>query len=109
MTVHPSHGAKSAFSSKSVTAEAVAEIGQQLGGVEAKAVFFFTSHHHDGSTIGSALRKQFAGAQVIGCTTAGEFTSRATGTGGISAFALGKDKVVRCAAALARCERGVEA
>ena len=48
-------------------------------------------------------------AQVIGCTTAGEFTEQSSGTGSVSLLALGKGKVARAAAALARFDGDVAA
>jgi hypothetical protein len=87
------------------TAVACAEIVAQLDGMKPNAIVFFSAPEHDGSTVARRLRASFPTAQVIGCTTAGEFTERGTHNGGISGLALG-DKIAKCAARLVRYEGG---
>jgi hypothetical protein len=91
------------------TADAIGDLIRQFGAIKPVAVIFFASHHHDGTRISAALREWAHGAEVVGCTTAGEFSETAYGTGGIAALALGAGKIKRCAAALATFDDGVEA
>jgi hypothetical protein len=72
------------------------------------AVLFFNSVDHDGTAIAAAIEARHPDAHVIGCTTAGEFTERGTGTGGISAIALPRTKTASVASALARFDDGVD-
>jgi len=89
--------------------EAVAKaLVAQLQGLDAKAIVFFCSHQHDGAAISGLLRKQFPQAEVIGCTTAGEFTHQATHTGAVSALGLGGAKVKRAVGALANFAGSVD-
>ncbi|HEY4012363.1 MAG TPA: FIST N-terminal domain-containing protein [Polyangiaceae bacterium] len=87
--------------------EAVADLARQLGGVDASAVLTFFDHRRDGAAIVGGLRDHFPLAEVIGCTTVGEFTERSYGTGGAVAVALSRHKVSRAASALASYEGGV--
>lgn len=98
----------SAITDRRDPAGAVRHLIEQFGDAAPCAVVFFCSHHHDGAVLSSALREQYPDAEVIGCTTAGEFTDRWGGKGGVSALALGAGKVRACAAALARFEDDVE-
>ena len=87
-------------------AEAAGHLAGQLAGADPRVVLFFCSAAHDGAAISAALRERFPRAEVVGCTTAGEFTERARGEQGVSAMALGADRVTACAAALARTDGG---
>jgi hypothetical protein len=78
---------------------AVKELTERWTGTPV-AVTFFSSHLHDGAAISRALQARFPSAQVIGCTTAGEFTQRTHGVSGVSALALGEGTAVRASAAL---------
>ena len=80
----------------------MAELLAQLSGMDPAVVVFFASHHHDGATIARRFKEQFPKAQVIGCTTAGEFSERGTMNGGITALALSSGKVRNAAATLVR-------
>jgi hypothetical protein len=71
-----------------------------LGGRTASVVIYFASAGYDPAEIAGPLSRQFPGAAVIGCSTAGEFTEATTGTGGISAVALPEGMIARTAAAL---------
>jgi hypothetical protein len=104
-----SKGIRSIVSHNHDTAMASAELVAQLEGLEPNVIVFFASHHHDGAAIARSLRDRFGGAQVIGCTTAGEFTERANLSGGVTGLALTREKVRRCAARLVRyADGGVE-
>src|SRR4051812_22507253 len=83
------------------TDAALAELEASLPIQDAVAVFFFCSANHDGVAINNKLKALAPGAEVIGATTAGEFTHDAYSQGGVSVMALGASKVKRCAAALA--------
>jgi hypothetical protein len=58
--------------------------------------------------IAAALERRFPGVPVIGCSTAGEFTERGSGTGGVCAAALPRQIVRRHGLALADFTGGVE-
>lgn len=51
---------------------AVAELHAAIGGPDAGLVLFFCSSHYELSIIGAEVNRLFAGATVVGCTTAGE-------------------------------------
>jgi hypothetical protein len=87
---------------------AARELIAQLDGLTPVAIAFFTSHRHDGLAISRHLMSAFPGAAVIGCSTAGELTQEVSTTGSTSLLALGRGKVCRAKAALARFEAGVE-
>ena len=95
-----------AHSGKEDTAAALAELAPNLAIKDAVAVFFFCSSNHDGSAINAKLAELAPGAQILGATTAGEFTHEAYSQGGVSVMALGKSKVKRCKAALAQHGQG---
>jgi hypothetical protein len=103
-----SSGLKSAVSSKSKTNEALDELAQAFAGLSPRAIVFFAGQGHDGSVLARGLRTRFPAAEVIGCTTAGEFTQERTLVGGVTALALGAGKLRRCAGALADFSGGVE-
>ncbi len=98
---------RSAFSQRSDAAAAADDLAGQIAGVRPTAIVFFASHRHDGALLSGELRRRFPEAQVIGCTTAGEFTDAARGNGGVSMLALSSAKARRAAAALARFDGGV--
>jgi hypothetical protein len=92
-------------SDKRDTPEAIRELLAGIAGSEPVAVLFFCSANHDGVAIERAL-KQFAPmAEVIGCTTGGEFTDHSYSQGGVSLIALSHAKVLRCAADLAEYDK----
>jgi hypothetical protein len=93
-------------SDKRDTAEALRDLKAGLVGAEPIALFFFCSANHDGLQIERELKALAPLAEVIGCTTSGEFTDRAYTSGGVSVLALSHAKVLRCAAALAEYDKG---
>jgi hypothetical protein len=103
-----------AQSAKPDTAEALAELRPELLDIDPVVVLFFCSANHDGLRIQTELKRLAPGAQVMGCTTSGEFTDMLmTGTptppdtkGGVVIVALSSAKVRRCATALAEYDRG---
>ena len=96
--------------SRATSAEAAtADLVRQFDGVDAAAIVLFCGPELDGAAMSKSLRAAFPRAEVIGCTTAGEFRESETTVGGVTALALGRDKVSRVAASLARFDRdGVE-
>jgi hypothetical protein len=71
-----------------------------LQGVPAIAVLYFASSQYDPADLAGPIASAFPRAAVIGCSTAGEFTDRIGGTGGISAIALPEGVLVAATAAL---------
>lgn len=100
---------KSVFSEHRETAAATADLIEQLQGTEPRLIVFFTWHEHDGAEISRALRDAFPGSEVVGATTAGEFTHERYGHDGVVAMALESDKIARCATAWVRMGGGVGA
>lgn len=98
---------KSAFSTHRQPREVVDTLVRQLGDIQPSAVLFFASHHHDGAAISRLLKERYPSAEVLGCTTAGEFTQAHHGVDSVSALALGRGLVKRCSAALAQTSHGV--
>ncbi|NUP13578.1 MAG: hypothetical protein HOW73_46680 [Polyangiaceae bacterium] len=96
-----------AHSGQVATADALAELRPQLSDIDAVAIVFFCSSDHDGIAIERALKSWAPKAEIIGCTTAGEFTHLAYTQGGVSVFALSGAKVKRCAATMATYGAGV--
>ena len=99
-------GIRSIASQNQNTSVAAAELSAQLEGLDAALIVFFASHKHDGNAIAQKLRAGHRNTQVIGCTTAGEFTERGTMNGGVTALAIGHDKIARCSARLVRYDDG---
>lgn len=89
-----------AHSAKPDTTSALVELRAQLTDIDPVAVLFFCSANHNGLAISAALRELAPNAEIIGATTAGEFTSTAYTQGGVSVVALSAAKVKRCAAAM---------
>ena len=83
------------------TAGALAELKEQLADIVPVVVLFFASYDHDGIVVEAALRELAPDAEIIGCSTAGEFTDTAYTQGGISVMAMSSAKVKRCASAMA--------
>lgn len=71
---------------------AVAELAQVLNPERAECIIFFCSPQYDLDALAVALNDQFAGIQVIGCTTAGEISSEGITANSISAVCLPKSQ-----------------
>jgi hypothetical protein len=97
-----------AFSTQNDAQKVADDLILQLGSISPAVVIFFTSHKNDGTLLSKILHQRFAGAEVIGCTTAGTFTEKTHSTEGTAVLALGSNVVKRCSAALARFDKGVE-
>src|SRR6478672_3325744 len=102
----------SAHSHKSDTraaaADLISQFDRQLAGASATAIIAFWSPAHDGPQLIAALRERHPSAQVLGCTTAGEFNERDGSVGGISAIALPAGTVRAAHAELAPFDRGID-
>lgn len=99
---------RSGYSARRDPADAARELIGGFGDVDAGAVLFFCSPELDGMRIAQELRAAFPRVPVLGCTTAGEFTERVMGTGGVSAVALPVGVLRRAAASLADLRPGVD-
>lgn len=98
----------SAHTRQQDVSRAADELISQLAGEDPVAIAFFAAHTYDGAALSGMLGRAFPKAQVIGCSTAGEITQRASCVGSVSLLALGPSKVRRAAAVLARFDDGVE-
>ena len=97
-----SQGVRSAWSTVADAVPAAADLAEQFRGLDARVIVFFASPQHDGVALSGALRLRFPEAQVVGCSTAGEFTEHAFSVGGVSALALTGEKVLKCAVAFVK-------
>lgn len=91
---------RSAYSSNADTAVAAVDLCRQLAGNAPQVIVFFHSPNHDGRTIAAALHARFPRSKVIGGSTCGEFSDQAHGRGGVTALALGAEKVEQAASAM---------
>lgn len=66
---------KSAFSTKFLEEEAVAEIKSQLNISNIKLVVFFSSNKYDQKKLSKLMKEAFYDCVVVGCSTAGEIVS----------------------------------
>ena len=66
---------KSAFSSKFLEEEAVADIKSQLNFSNIKLVVFFSSNNYDQDKLSRLMEESFNNCVVVGCSTAGEIVS----------------------------------
>ena len=88
-------------------AAASADILRQLEGTDPSAVLLFMAPERDGASMVRTVSARFPSAEVVGCTTAGEFTERSYGVGGAVAMAIPRSKAPRTAAALGNFAGGV--
>lgn len=83
------------------SAEAAETLVGGLAGSDPRLIVFFAGISHDGLVIGEALVKQFPNAQVVGCSSNGEFCDSGYGKGGAVAIAIGADRIGNCVAEMA--------
>jgi len=95
--------------SRTAASEIIAQFDEQLAGAMPTAVFVFLSAAHDGPALMSAVRTRYPKAQVVGCTTAGEFVERDGSVGGVAAMALPATTARAAYGVVAHFEHGVEA
>lgn len=92
--------AHSAEPAQEAVAALVSDLRKGLGGQQAAAVLYFASAGYDPQQLAGPLALGFPEASVLGCSTAGEFTDRVSGVGGVSAIALPVSLIARCAVTL---------
>ncbi|NUO38276.1 MAG: hypothetical protein HOQ17_04550 [Gemmatimonadaceae bacterium] len=93
---------------RAAAADLIEQLDAQLQGATATAIIAFWSPAHDGTRLLATLRERHPSAQVLGCTTAGEFNERDGSIGGVSAIALPSGTARAAFAAMAPFDRGVE-
>ena len=84
--------ARQAQTDLSDEAEAVRELGEQLGTTEAQVVLVFCSPKYDLNRLGRLLAESFSGP-IAGCTTAGQLGPGGYQKGGITAVSLRSDEL----------------
>jgi hypothetical protein len=90
-------------------AELIAQLDARLEGAAVTVVVVFHSPVHDGTALAAALAERYPKAEVIGCSTAGEFVECEGSIGGVSAMALPAGTARAAHVAFANFDRGVEA
>ncbi len=88
---------ETAYSTKKPTSEAVREVVEHMGSLSPKMVIFFASTEHDPVSISAAMKDAFPGAEVLGCSTAGEITSGKMLKGSLVAMAFTGEAVAEVA------------
>jgi hypothetical protein len=66
---------KVAYSNSKTVTSVIKDIKSQAGDIAGKLVVFFASSSYDTEKVGLGLQKAYPGAEVIGCSTAGEIIS----------------------------------
>ena len=79
---------KTGFSQSLDPALAVAELHAAIAHDQAALVMFFCSVSYDMDALAAEIDRQFAGVEVIGCTTAGEITPLGYMDGSLTGFSL---------------------
>lgn len=87
---------------------AAADLLAALGDEDLGAILFFGAITHDLAHIGDRLAEAFPNAEVVGCSTAGEFDNHRSTTEGISAFALPSDMVSAAKGALIELDGDID-
>lgn len=82
-----------ALSNEQVIETAVEEIAAAITDSELKVVLYFASSVYDPEKLAALMEQSFPGADVFGCTTAGELISGKMTKGSIVAMGLGADVV----------------
>ncbi len=88
--------------------DAAAHLAGQLEDADPVAILTFFGPDRDGRALVRGLRERFRGAEVIGCTAAGQFTEKVYDVKGAAAMAVSRRSVPRAFAALAPFERDVD-
>ena len=105
----PASAHSGARDTRAAVADLVAQLDAGLTGAAPTAVITFFSPAHDGDELIAALGERYPAAQVVGCTSSGEFVERDGWVGGVSAMALPASTVRTAHATIARFDSGVEA
>lgn len=89
----------SAWSAKTEASAAAQELIAAIGEGSPTAIVFFAPPDMDIAALSGILWKRYGGV-VAGCTTAGELSDKVVNERGVTALALGADKVSRAAGAM---------
>jgi hypothetical protein len=108
-TGRPASAISAAADTRLAAADIIAQLEAQLMGAAPTAIVVFASVAHDDRLLASTIGERYPRAQVIGCTSAGEFAEREGSVGGVSAIALPSTTARAAYATLAHFERGTEA
>ncbi|HWA83831.1 MAG TPA: FIST N-terminal domain-containing protein [Fimbriimonadaceae bacterium] len=73
--------------------EAIEDLKNQGKGIDPKALVLFASTKYDLSTLGGEMQKAYPGAQIVGCSTAGELVADQMLDGSVVAMFLDGDHV----------------
>ncbi len=92
-----------ATQSREIVEDLVAQFGEDC---DPRLVLTFFHHDADGAKITGLLSERWPSAQVVGCTTAGEFTETHAGQGGTVALALSGEVITNAAAEIAGFRQG---
>ena len=107
-TGRPASALSAAADTRLAASDVIAQLEAQLMGAAPTAVLAFASPVHDEATLAAVIGERYPSAQVIGCTTAGEFAEREGSVGGVAAMALPATTARAAYATLARFDRGAE-
>jgi hypothetical protein len=91
MTIQSSLSVRRAASQAADPATAIAELRAGLDQPNIGLAVFFCSPHYDRQQVAEALKSEFEGVPLIGCTTAGEIGPLGYAEDGISGFSLSGD------------------
>ena len=80
-----------AYSTAASFGTAVTEVANQLASEKPKLIVYFASSVYPPRELASAMEKAFAGATILGCTTAGEIAPGRMLKNSLVAMALGED------------------
>lgn len=101
-------GLRSVRATQPDSADAAETLVQGLAGSDPRLIVFFAAISHDGGVLGRALVQRFPKAQVVGCSSNGEFCDRGFGQGGAVAIAIGADRIGNCVAEMADVSGDIE-
>lgn len=82
---------KTAFSNLVNNIDAVNDIKRQLSSNNIKFIIFFASPKYDFKLISEEMKNQFSSAEIIGCTTAGEISSKGFTENSLVAMSITSD------------------
>lgn len=88
---------KTGMSLQNDSIAAANEVSKAISQKDAKLVNFYVSSNHDITAVAQALKDNFPGAEVIGCTTAGEISDQGFTKNSLVAMSIGGDKISRIA------------
>ena len=104
----PASALSHATDARAAAADLIAQFEAQLRGASPTAIIVFNSPALHGPVVLAALGERYPAAQVVGCTTAGEFIERDGSVGGVSAMALPASPARAAHAVVADFRGGVE-